>query len=276
MKIALAGGTSLLARDLISQLERTGHDVIAFSRKPTSDCQLEYSELSSSRFNLIINMAGGYHGSAEENYVNSIVSLGKFLAREADRQSAHLIHLSSGTCLEPSDVFTSLTPLASPPFSSGYQEAKVKLENLHRTLRASQPIADLRILSFADKFFLTDSSYVLGAIWKSKRSGRQFVFSGDEFVRDYIGGVELASAINSAAEDMFSGVFNLHSSKPIHSAELVKFLIDDWGCDVSYGKDSRKKCKPYLAKPEAVLKNYNPRPSLEVISEAFRSCSYEL
>jgi len=276
LKIALAGGTSLLARDLISSLEVMGHDVFVFSREPKSENTLEYSKLSSSNFNLIVNMSGGHRTSAELGYVGSILRLGEFMAEVALEQDAHLIHLSSGSCLRPDSILTSSTPLASPPYRSPYQEAKVSLETLHRTLRAKQPIADLRIFSFADKFFLRDSTYLLGAILESKKAGRQFEFSGDEFIRDYIGGRELASAIISACEDLHSGAFNLFSSQPVHSGELVDLLIEAWGCDIAYGEESRRSCKAYFAEPESLLRNYTPRSSLEVISEAFRLNSSEL
>jgi nucleoside-diphosphate-sugar epimerase len=266
LKFALAGGTSPLAKDLADALVLNGHEVQVFSRTSKHPNALTYSDLKTCSFDAIVNLIGGHTADIGALEVSQILALSEHLVDVAIKRSTPLIHLSSGVVLGPMSSPASIqTPRFAGDFTSKYQELKIKMERLHEGKRHLLAVSDLRLFSFAGANFLTRTDYFLSKLIKSAVDGNSFKIAGLDFLRDFSGPQELASAIESAAISQFSGVANLFSEKPASRSEILRFFADEFGVNFDYLASSPSQ-EFYCAARSGELANFAPRSSLEVIT----------
>lgn len=269
LKFALAGGTSPLARDLADSLVAAGHQVEIFSRSVNFPFVRDYKDLDNCSIDVLVNLIGGHASTLDSSGVETILDLsGKFVNVCMSRQIP-LVHMSSGSVLgrldspAPSDH-----PRVSGKFSSRYQEAKVRIEELHDSYRHLIPIADLRLFSFAGPHFLRESGYFLSNLCVSATHRRVFEITGHGFLRDFTGPQELASAIELSASQQFSGVANLFSSQPASRSQVLKLFKEQFDLSV-YGDEVPQNEEIYCASRSHELLGFSPRSSLEVISSEY-------
>jgi nucleoside-diphosphate-sugar epimerase len=266
LKFALAGGTSPLAKDLADALLLNGHEVQVFSRTSKHPKVLAYPDLKTRSFDAIVNLIGGHTANIGALEVSQILALSEHLVDVAKERSTPLIHLSSGSVLGPMNSPASIqTPRFAGNPTSKYQELKIKMEQLHEGKRNLLAVSDLRLFSFAGANFLRQSDYFLSKLIKSAVDGNSIKISGLDFLRDFSGPHELASAIESAAISQFSGVANLFSEKPVSRSEILRLFADEFGVNFDY-LDSSPTQEIYCASRSKELANFAPRSSLEVIT----------
>ena len=266
LNFALAGGTSPLARDLAESLVAAGHHVEIFSRSAKLPNVRDYNDLDNCSIDVLINLIGGHTSTLDTSGVENILDLsGKFVNVCMSRQIP-LVHLSSGSVLgNLESPALSDHPRVSGKFSTKYQEAKVRIEELHDSYRHLVPISDLRLFSFAGPHFLRESRYFLSNLCVSAKQGRAFEIKGHGFLRDFTGPQELASAIELSASQRFSGVTNLFSSQPASRFQVLKLFREQFGLSV-YGEEVPQSEEIYCASRSHELPGFSPRSSLEVIS----------
>lgn len=270
MKIILAGGSSALGSDLVSELSLRGHFCQVLSRYP-SHGTLPYSALMTAHPDVILNLIGGHAEGLNDSQVQNALEVGKNLVRRASDLAVPLIHLSSGSVLEPRlGPLPSSSPVRQPPFESGYQELKVRLEEMHE--RSSQLVRtlDLRLFSFVGQSFLAGSRYFLSEALRALESSSELQVSADDFLRDYSGPMELAGAIESAFSEGMQGRLNLYSAKPVSKFELLDALGAEFGLKYSISIGGSKHRSHYYASKETDLLSFEPRSSLEAVMQELR------
>lgn len=269
MKLALAGGTSPLANDLIAQLLANGHQVEVFSRSQASPGVHSYKQIDQIEFDVLVNLIGGHASALGDRDVEDILSISMDLVSVAVERQIPLVHLSSGSVLGPLDA-PAINEISrvSGTFATTYQEVKVRTEELHDLHRDRIPISDLRLFSFAGTRFLKESNYFLSKLVAAAREKEVFKASGQGFLRDFSGPEELASSIELAVQNEFSGTANLFSEEPASRSQILSLLEEQYGLvvDISEAIPTQK---IYCASRSFALSNFTPRKSLDVIESEF-------
>lgn len=270
MRIILAGGSSPLGRDLAAELSRLGHSCVIMSRYPQPEA-LPYSSLNRQKPDAILNLIGGHRHILRTSDVENALALGKGLLQRAIELSIPLLHLSSGSVLEPNPgPLASTSPLRRPPFQSRYQELKVRFEELHEAHASGHQIIDLRLFSFVGQNFLNEGKYFLSEAFAAIRDRKVLTCTSDNFVRDYSGASELASAVESAFRHGVHGRVNLHSERATSKFELLEKLGEELGLKFTITAGTFSSTSHYHSAPEPQLLGFDPRSSLEVILQEFR------
>ena len=270
MKIILAGGSSPLGRDLAAELSRLGHSCAIMSRSPQPGA-IPYSSLNRQKPDAILNLIGGHRQSLSTSDVENALALGKGLLLRANELSIPLLHLSSGTVLEPKPgPLASTSPLRRPPFQSRYQELKVRFEGLHDADASGHQTLDLRLFSFVGQNLLNDGKYFLSEAFAAIRDRKVLTCTSEDFVRDYSGASELASAIEAACRHGVYGKVNLHSGRVTSKFELLERLEEEFDLKFIITAGISNSTSHYHSAPEPQLLGYDPRSSLDVILQEFR------
>ena len=270
MKIILAGGSSSLGRDLAAELSRLGHSCAIMSRSPQPGA-IPYSSLNRQKPDAILNLIGGHRQSLSTSDVENALALGKGLLLRAIELSIPLLHLSSGTVLEPKPgPLASTSPLRRPPFQSRYQELKVRFEGLHDADASGHQTLDMRLFSFVGQNLLNDGKYFLSEAFAAIRDRKVLTCTSEDFVRDYSGASELASAIEAACRHGVYGKVNLHSGRVTSKFELLERLGEEFGLKFIITAGISNSTSHYHSAPEPELLGFDPRSSLDVILQEFR------
>ena len=270
MKIILAGGSSPLGRDLAAELSRLGHSCAIMSRSPQPGA-IPYSSLNRQKPDAILNLIGGHRQSLSTSDVENALALGKGLLQRAIELSIPLLHLSSGTVLEPKPgPLASTSPLRRPPFQSRYQELKVRFEGLHDADASGHQTLDLRLFSFVGQNLLNDGKYFLSEAFAAIRDRKVLTCTSEDFVRDYSGASELASAIEAACRHGVYGKVNLHSGRATSKFELLERLGEEFDLKFIITAGISNSTSHYHSAPEPQLLGFDPRSSLDVILQEFR------
>ena len=270
MKIILAGGSSPLGRDLAAELSRLGHSCAIMSRSPQPGA-IPYSSLNRQKPDAILNLIGGHRQSLSTSDVENALALGKGLLLRAIELSIPLLHLSSGTVLESKPgPLASTSPLRRPPFQSRYQELKVRFEGLHDADASGHQTLDLRLFSFVGQNLLNDGKYFLSEAFAAIRDRKVLTCTSEDFVRDYSGASELASAIEAACRHGVYGKVNLHSGRATSKFELLERLGEEFDLKFIITAGISNSTSHYHSAPEPELLGFDPRSSLDVILQEFR------
>lgn len=270
MRLILAGGNSPLGRDLRAELSRLGYSCVFMSRSPRAG-ELAYSSLNQEKPDAILNLIGGNRQSVSTSDVEYALMLGQALLLRAIELSIPLVHLSSGSVLQPTTgSVSSNAPLRRPPFQSTYEELKVRFEELHEAHSASNCTLDLRLFSFVGQTFLTSSPYFLAEAFAAIRDLRVLECTSDDFVRDYSGASEVAAAIDSAFRHGVRGKANIWSKKPVSKFEMLEGLRQEFGLNFKIIAGESNSTSHYHSGPEPQLVGFDPPSSLEVILRGFR------
>ena len=270
MKIILAGGSSPLGRDLAAELSRRGHSCVIMSRSPQPGA-LPYSSLNRQKPDAILNLIGGHRQSLSTSDVENALALGKGLLLRAIELSIPLLHLSSGTVLESKPgPLASTSPLRRPPFQSRYQELKVRFEGLHDADASGHQTLDLRLFSFVGQNLLNDGKYFLSEAFAAIRDRKVLTCTSEDFVRDYSGASELASAIEAACRHGVYGKVNLHSGRATSKFELLERLGEEFDLKFIITAGISNSTSHYHSAPDPQLLGFDPRSSLDVILQEFR------
>ena len=270
MKIILAGGSSPLGRDLAAELSRLGHSCAIMSRSPQPGA-IPYSSLNRQKPDAILNLIGGHRQSLSTSDVENALALGKGLLLRAIELSIPLLHLSSGTVLESKPgPLASTSPLRRPPFQSRYQELKVRFEGLHDADASGHQTLDLRLFSFVGQNLLNDGKYFLSEAFAAIRDRKVLTCTSEDFVRDYSGASELASAIEAACRHGVYGKVNLHSGRATSKFELLERLGEEFDLKFIITAGISNSTSHYHSAPDPQLLGFDPRSSLDVILQEFR------
>ena len=270
MKIILAGGSSPLGRDLAAELSRLGHSCVIMSRSPQPGA-IPYSSLNRQKPDAILNLIGGHRQSLSTSDVENALALGKGLLLRAIELSIPLLHLSSGTVLESKPgPLASTSPLRRPPFQSRYQELKVRFEGLHDADASGHQTLDLRLFSFVGQNLLNDGKYFLSEAFAAIRDRKVLTCTSEDFVRDYSGASELASAIEAACRHGVYGKVNLHSGRATSKFELLERLGEEFDLKFIITAGISNSTSHYHSAPDPQLLGFDPRSSLDVILQEFR------
>jgi nucleoside-diphosphate-sugar epimerase len=272
LRIALAGGQSLLGQDLENALRMLGHEPMVFSRNVRAG-DYSYSRLVSSKPDVIVNLVGGHKASKDPLFLESLTSFSHELVLKARFLDIPLVHVSSGA------VFGTLarpallkTQRAKPPFADQYQEGKILIETLHDLHRAEMRITDLRLFSFVGANFLSRGSYFTSLLYRAFRDGNEVKIQGPDFLRDFTGPLELGKAIEASVIEEFSGVLNLHSESPVSRSEVVRIFIGrPQGSEEVNFQVELSSPQIYCAEPENVLPGFHPPSSETIIRREIRS-----
>lgn len=269
LSFAMAGGTSPLAKDLKDSLLGSGHEVHVFSRSMGISNVLNYKELETRSFDVLVNLIGGHSSTMDDSDVKSILDLSENLVNVAKSRNIPLVHVSSGSVLGTLDSPASNEhPRVSGKFSTRYQEAKVRIEQMHDSYRHLVPIADLRLFSFAGPHFLRDSDYFLSRLCVAAKDKTDFKVAGRGFLRDFTGPHELASAIELAVQNEFSGTANLFSEEPASRSQILDLFADQFELTFQ-SEEALVDQEIYCASRSFDLSGFSPRSSLEVISSEY-------
>lgn len=272
LRIALAGGQSLLGQDLENALRLLGHEPMVFSRN-LREGNYPYSELGRSKPDVIVNLAGGHRAPKNAIYLESLISFSHLLVLKARSLDIPLVHISSGavfgTLAQPALLNTQR---AKPPFANQYQEGKILIETIHDLHRAEMRITDLRLFSFVGANFLSHGSYFTSLLYRGVRDGIEVEIQGPDFLRDFTGPLELAQAIEASVIEEFSGIVNLHSESPVSRLEVLRIFGDS--VRVSDGVDFQVDLSSpqiYCAEPENLLNGFHPPSSVTIIRREMTS-----
>jgi len=270
LRLIIAGGSSPLGRDLANELTKRGYSCVVMSRSPKPGA-IPYSSLNQEKPDAILNLIGGHRDNLGAADVESALTLGEGLLLRAIELSVPLFHLSSGSVIEPSSgPLASHGPLRNPPFPSLYQELKVRLEELHDAHSALNQTLDLRLFSFVGQNFLTGGKYLLSEAFAAIRDHKVLKCTSDDFVRDYSGASELASAIESAFRHNVRGKANLYSGMAVSKFEVLEGLRQEFGLEFSITAGNSISQSHYHSASDRQLPGFYPRSSLEVILQEFR------
>lgn len=271
MRLILAGGSSPLGKDLATELSRLGHSCAVMSRSPKPGA-LPYSSLKREKPDVILNLIGGHRHNLGPADVETALTLGQGLLQRAIELSVPLVHLSSGSVLEPIPrPLASNTPLRRPPFQSRYQELKVRFEELHSAHSTFNQTLDLRLFSFVGQNFLTKGKYLLSEAFAAIRDHKVLNCTSDDFVRDYSGASELVSAIESALRHGVRGKANLYSGRAVTKFEVLQGLREEFGLEFSITAGNSISQSHYHSASDLQLPGFDPRSSFEVILQEFRN-----
>jgi len=269
--LALLGGTSPLARDLIPELVKLGYECSVFSRSG-SRSTFSYDEFNAEKYAGVINLIGGHKSSLTSRDARQVLMLDQRLTKATMQAGSHYVHLSSGAVFgQLSSPANSESPYAKSLLKNTYGELKINLEQEHALRRSlGGRIADLRIFSFVGDASLRQTDYFLSLALQAIRASSTLTISGKSFLRDCISGFELASAIDSTLSSGFSGVANLHTLAPASREDLVRRLVAEFELKVTYRTVDDLDSVIYCASPEGILPNYRPNSSMSIVAREFR------
>ena len=269
--LALLGGTSPLAKDLIPELVKLGYECSVFSRSGSLSA-FSYDEFNAEKYLGVINLVGGHKLNLASSDARQVLMLDQRLTKSTMQAGSHYVHLSSGAVFgKLSSPASSESPYSKSLLKNTYGELKINLEQDHALSRSlGGRIADLRIFSFVGDASLRKTDYFLSLALQSIRASNTLTISGKSFLRDYISGLELASAIDSTLSSRFSGVANLHTLAPASREDLVRRLVAEFELKVTYSTEDNLDSVIYCASPEGILPNYRPSSSMNIVAREFR------
>jgi nucleoside-diphosphate-sugar epimerase len=271
VRIAVAGGTSQLAKDVVAELRKNGYTCYVFSRRPGKD-HLPYAQLWDTNFDAYLNLIGGYKTIVNQEDLDMAFMIGQRMATIATEVNAPLVHLSSGSVLQnDTHPLRSESPLASHPFQNPYQALKVKFEQLHRSMRDKAPITDLRLFSYAGSSAIERGNYFLSKLSRSIIREEIFKLDGPSFIRDYSSPQEISSAIATCLKEKLSVSANLFTSKSVSREEILQYCQDYWGLRISADKGTIEKPHVYCSVSEFYLPNFRPLTSMMNVKSALTS-----
>ena len=105
-----------------------------------------------------------------------------------------------------------------------YGIAKINSEAKHRS-RKDLNIIDVRIFSYFSRFIAFDSGYFLSDLVKCVKENRELITDACDFIRDYIGPVDLFNLIKLIIKHKpFNGPVDAYSRKPVSKFKLLEFF----------------------------------------------------
>lgn len=117
----------------------------------------------------------------------------------------------------------------SSDLSDIYSIAKINAEAKHRALRIYN-IVDLRVFSFFSRLLDTKVSFLMSEIVTCLKTGKIFMTSSENIIRDYITPKDLFSLLELVMkEKKINTFFDVYSKKPISKFELLSFLQKKYG-----------------------------------------------
>jgi len=255
VRIAILGGTSQIAKDLILQFsKKLGVELAIFSRnleaqnkwlvmhkevkKYKSYCLQEFNKNQS--FDAVINCIGTSDQAREptlsklffettQKYDSIVINyLEKF-------PNSKYIFLSSGAVFggEFSEPITcnsvARVTLNSPNELSWYGISKLFAECNHRALREFS-IIDLRIFSYFSHLQNMDSKFLMSEVVVSLKNKSTMIVNSHDIVRDYIGPKDFFKLIERILEISFGNMaIDCYSLKPINKFTLLEKLSEAYG-----------------------------------------------
>jgi nucleoside-diphosphate-sugar epimerase len=268
VRIAVAGGTSPLAKDVLAELSKNGYRCFVFSRKPNED-QFPYWQLQDTNFDAYLNLIGGHKGLVTQKDFDHAYMIGLQMATVATSVNAPLVHLSSGSVLRNDNcALRSDALLVTHPYLNHYQALKVNFELLHKSMRDKGPISDLRLFSFAGASAIKTESYFLSQLYRSIIRGEDFKLEGVSFLRDYSSPQEISLAISICFEKKLSVSANLFTSKPSSREEIIQYCQDSWGLRISEKKGILQSPQLYYSRIDDNLPDFYPSTSIGNVQSA--------
>lgn len=263
MRIAIFGGTSQIAKDLILSFSAcTNHELVVFARRPeelsqwleTSGIAGKYSVLNfaaldmAQSFDVIINFVGVGDPAVAAAMGSSIFDVTlkfdelalNYLRR---RPECRYIFLSSGAAYgikfdEPvTEKTKSIFSINTVQPQDWYGVAKLHAECRHRAL-SHLPIVDIRVFNYfshtqdiSARFFITD---ILRAI----QSRETLMTTPENIFRDYIGPDDFFKLISLILESpVTNDVFDCYTKAPVDKITLLSKMEEHFGLSYAMHKE---------------------------------------
>ena len=269
MNICFFGSNSLIAQDLIDNLEKSNlHKLFLFSRKKISNKDvLPYSEFENNNYDLIINFIGGGAPKKINEIKNEFFEISnyyddKIINYLKNNSKCKYIFLSSGAVYHTYDkpVFNdSLTPLNLNNIDINnefYFLTKLYIELKHR-FNKDLKILDIRIFNYVSANMNQDMDFFITDIFKLLKNREKVIFSSNKIVRDYIGPKEFFDFFNCLLDcDWGNDVCDLYSSKETSNFEIFEMIKNKYNAEVCLKNNNIEK-SPTENKSTYFSKNHN-------------------
>ena len=250
MKIAIFGGTSQIARDIVLAFSReTDHNLVLFGRRPDAinqwlslnDLITRHNSADFSSFDLkddfdaIINFVGSGNPAQTAHMGETIFDATlrfdemalSYLQRHPD---CRYIFLSSGATYgsnfkTPVDENSKATvPINSLQAQDWYAVAKLYAECRHRALPHLH-IVDTRIFNYFSHTQDISARFLITDIIRAIQSGDTLISSAENIVRDFLGPNDFFQLINKIlTSPPANDVVDCYTSAPVDKLTLLSFM----------------------------------------------------
>ena len=255
MRIAILGGTSQIAKDLILQFsKKTDVELSIFSRnleaqnkwlemhKPGNIYKVYYlqdfNEIQ--KFDAVINFIGtsdiARDSSLSKLFLETTQKYDSIIINYLEKfPNTKYIFLSSGAVYggdfsEPISLNSvARVAINSPKELSWYGISKLFAECNHRLLRDFS-IIDLRIFSYFSHLQNMDTKFLMSEVMASLKNRNTMLVNSHDFVRDYIGPKDFFQMIEKILGISFGNMaIDCYSLKPINKFTLLEILSETYG-----------------------------------------------
>jgi nucleoside-diphosphate-sugar epimerase len=252
MKLALLGGTSLLARNFAINSLKSDFQLTLFARNPKSaeawfenyDQKAEilcasFDTLNKENYSAIINFVGTGNPLATEKIAEKIIDITDQYDQLALNYIRHnsackYIFLSSGavyggTFKEPASFERSAAiEVNDLGCSNWYGSAKLRAEILHRAL--DLPIIDLRVFNFVSRYQDLDSRFLITDAIKAIKQDTKLFTSPENMTRDYLHPSDFYQILDLLLRaPTMNAAFDCYSAKVVDKFSLLDALHQEFG-----------------------------------------------